>query len=103
MKSKTGEMYMNENNKGIEYFLSTGRKIKHTRKYLNMSQSELAKLVHTSQKQISFYESNEQNITIEKLLEIADALNVEPSKLLPKLNEYRQRPSYLSKYNITID
>ena len=59
-----------------------GNKLKELRKAKSITQSELAKLLHTNQTMIHRYESDKQDMTISRLFEIAKALNVKPSELL---------------------
>ena len=57
-------------------------KIKELRIKRNMTQSELSEKSGVSKRMISAYESNENDITLSKLQNIASALNVSPSDLI---------------------
>ena len=59
-----------------------GDNIKRARESANMTQTELAEAVKTTQAMISRYEWGEQEPTISRLIAIAEALKIKPSKLL---------------------
>lgn len=75
---------MDKRNKDLQFI---GKKIKKIRKSKKISQETLAYKANTSRNYMGCIERGEQNLGIRSLLKIAKALNVEPSELLPKLNE----------------
>ena len=63
--------------------LQVGQRIKHERKMQNLSQQELAEKVGYADKGlISRIESGSLNLSMDKLIKIADALNVDVTELL---------------------
>lgn len=60
------------------------------RKLIGLTQADVALMAHTSQKQIALYESGRQQMTIGMLYRILDAINADPSDVLPSLDQYRQ-------------
>jgi len=48
-----------------------------TRKEHNMTQAQLAKALKTTQKQISKYETLEQSLSIAKLMELCNEIDIE--------------------------
>ncbi len=58
--------------------------IKSARTAAGLNQTELAGKLSTTQQQVSKWESGEQSPTVEKLIEIAGALGVQPAELLQK-------------------
>lgn len=70
-----------------EHLIQFGKKIRKIRKNLNLSQENFGYKTDLHRTYIGSIERGEQNISIETLLKIAKALNVEPSELLPKLEE----------------
>lgn len=83
-------------------YKSPGESIRRERQGRKLSQAALAKLMNTSQKQISFYENNTQSISLDKLLELADVLNVNAYCLIPTLKEYRNNPDYLTEHQLSL-
>ena len=67
---------MKEHDKSIDQHI--GHKIKQRRKQLRLSQADLGKILNVSAQQIQRYESGENTIALEKLLRIANSLNVKP-------------------------
>jgi ribosome-binding protein aMBF1 (putative translation factor) len=67
------------NNK-IEFDLSGN--IRNARESADMTQAELAKAIKTTQAMIHRYEWGEQEPTVSRLIDIAKALKIKPSKLI---------------------
>ncbi len=70
-------------------------RVRETRQNAKLKQSDLAKMIGTSQPYIFLVESAEANITVKTLIRLAQALNVEPvdllvdSQILPNLDKER--------------
>jgi transcriptional regulator with XRE-family HTH domain len=58
-----------------------GLNIRTARTSQGLTQTELGKLLNTSQHQISKYEKNEQSMSVKRLVEISEALGVSPAEL----------------------
>ena len=75
-------------------------RVRETRQNAKLKQSELAKMIGTSQPYIFLVESAETNITVKTLVRLAQALNVEPvdllvdSQILPNLDKERAKEIY---------
>ncbi|MFZ4761437.1 MAG: response regulator [Alphaproteobacteria bacterium] len=65
---------MEENNKLLDKHV--GHKIKERRKILGLTQAELADILGLSHQQIQRYESGENTVSMSRMLEIADGLNI---------------------------
>lgn len=59
-----------------------GTRVRKRRRELGLSQTELAKQLHTTQSAISLYEAGSRAITAQGLVDIAHALDVSPASLL---------------------
>lgn len=59
-----------------------GRNIRKAREDAEMTQVELAKIIHTTQSQIGKYERGEQDMTLTRLIQISNALNVQAIDLI---------------------
>jgi len=66
-----------------ELALSIGSKIRETRKTKSISQEQLALLTTIDRSYLGRIERGEVSITVEKLYQISQTLNVDPKKLLP--------------------
>lgn len=62
-----------------------GKKIKARRKYLGMTQLEFSEILSLTRTSVSNIETGRQNIGIDRLVEIADALRCDLADLLPKI------------------
>lgn len=75
-------------------------RVRETRQNAKLKQSELAKMIGTSQPYIFLVESAEANVTVKTLIRLAQALNVEPvdllvdSQILPNLDKERAKEIY---------
>lgn len=67
----------------VQYWL--GKKIKSRRKYLGMTQLEFSERLSITRTSVANIEIGRQNIGIDRLVEIADALNCDLADLLPKI------------------
>lgn len=65
----------------------TGKLIKKFRQQKGLSQMALAELLGISYQQVQKYESGKSSITIERLLEIAEALDIPLSRFFPSEKE----------------
>ncbi|MFN3916927.1 MAG: helix-turn-helix domain-containing protein [Flavobacteriales bacterium] len=65
--------------------MKVGDRIRNLRKERKLTQEEMATVLNISQRAYSKMENNEVQITPERLEEIAKALNVEVSRILPSL------------------
>ena len=66
-----------------ELALSIGSKIRETRKNKSISQEQLALLTTIDRSYLGRIERGEVNLTVEKLYEIANVLNIDVRKLMP--------------------
>lgn len=66
-----------------ELALSIGSKIRETRKNKSISQEQLALLTTIDRSYLGRIERGEVSITVEKLYQISQILNVDPKILLP--------------------
>lgn len=66
---------------------SLGDVIRCYRKKAGLTQEQLAELLYTKKGYISEIENNKRSITIQKLLDIADALKVHPAKLFAYIGQ----------------
>ena len=66
-----------------ELSLSIGSKIRETRKNKSISQEQLALLTTIDRSYLGRIERGEVSITVEKLYQISQTLNVDPKILLP--------------------
>lgn len=62
-----------------------GRRIRHIRKSIGLRQRELAAKTGVTRTHIANLESGKFNFTLERLVEIADALQCDLRDLLPKI------------------
>ena len=51
-------------------------KLKEAREYANLSQKEVAEKIETTQQQINKYENEQQEMTLQRAIKIADLYNV---------------------------
>ena len=70
------------NNDNLKQRIGIGDRIRTARESASMTQTELAQAVKTTQAMISRYEMGEQEPTVSRLIDIAKALKIKPSKLL---------------------
>ena len=70
------------NNDKLKLRIHIGDNIRTARESADMTQTELAQAVKTTQAMISRYEWGEQEPTISRLIDIAKALKVKPSALI---------------------
>ena len=61
---------------------TVGQNLKAARLQKNLKQSDLAGLIKTTQKQITRYESGEQDMTVSRLRQIEKALDLPTGSLL---------------------
>ena len=61
--------------------MTAGQNIKAAREAAGISQTELAKRIDTTRQQIGKYETGKQDMTLNRLFQIASALGVEPDTL----------------------
>ena len=61
--------------------MTAGQNIKAAREAAGISQTELAKRIDTTRQQIGKYETDKQDMTLNRLFQIASALGVEPDIL----------------------
>lgn len=61
-----------------------GQSVKATRQAARLSQEELAMRIDADQAYVSRVEAGHKNVTLDTIAEIANALNVDPAKLLSK-------------------
>ncbi|MEZ7921913.1 MULTISPECIES: helix-turn-helix domain-containing protein [Acinetobacter] len=66
-----------------ELTVSFGLKVREQRKLKNLSQERLALLCNIDRSYMGRIERGEVNITLEKIYELAKALDVTPENLLP--------------------
>jgi len=66
-----------------ELTVSFGLKVREQRKLKKISQEKLALLCNIDRSYMGRIERGEVNITLEKIYEIAKALEIDPKKLLP--------------------
>ncbi|MFV5589310.1 helix-turn-helix domain-containing protein [Acinetobacter variabilis] len=66
-----------------ELAISIGTKIRETRKSKSISQEQLALLTAIDRSYLGRIERGEVSITIEKLYQISQTLNIDPKNLLP--------------------
>jgi len=59
-----------------------GNRIRAIRKEKNLSQEELAALANIDRSYMGHIERGEKNVTLTKIYQIADALKIQPSKLV---------------------
>ena len=62
--------------------MTAGQNIKAAREAAGISQTELAKRIGTTRQQIGKYETDKQDMTLNRLVQIASALGVEPDTLI---------------------
>ncbi|RSE15660.1 helix-turn-helix domain-containing protein [Acinetobacter johnsonii] len=67
-----------------ELTVSFGLKVQEQRKLKKLSQEKLALICNIDRSYMGRIERGEVNITLEKLYELADALNLDAKDLLPK-------------------
>lgn len=86
--------------KDKELMSTIALRVRETRQNAKLKQSELAKMIGTSQPYIFLVESAEANITVKTLVRLAQALNVQPvdllvnDQILPNLNKERVKEIY---------
>jgi transcriptional regulator with XRE-family HTH domain len=68
------------------FYLSVGKKVKQARENRNITQEELASKVSLSRTSITNIEQGRQQFMAHTLIEIATALAVSPTSLLPEIN-----------------
>jgi len=78
--------------------IKIGIRIKQFRTDWNISQSELAEKIDVSFQQIQKYEKGKTNISVKRLIQISDALNVPLSSLLSEESEATQVASVDTDY-----
>jgi transcriptional regulator with XRE-family HTH domain len=66
-----------------ELAISIGTKIRETRKSKSISQEQLALLTAIDRSYLGRIERGEVNITVEKLYQISQTLDIDPKNLLP--------------------
>lgn len=66
--------------------------IRARRKELGLTQAQAGARIRITQQSWGEYESGNQSITIETLLEIASALEIDARELLPKVNRQATTP-----------
>ena len=74
-----------------------GKTIRYYRKMAGLTQEQLAEKIYTVKSDISEIENDKRSITIQKLLDIADALQVHPAKLFAYIGQTeddRRRVAY---------
>ena len=74
-----------------------GKTIRYYRKMAGLTQEQLAEKIYTVKSDISEIENDKRSITIQKLLDIADALQVHPAKLFAYIGQTeddRRRAAY---------
>ena len=59
-----------------------GQKIRDAREAAGVTQAGLADKIHSTQAQIARYESGEQDMTVIRFLQIAQALGIDPGELI---------------------
>lgn len=64
-----------------------GKTIRYYRKMAGLTQEQLAEKIYTVKSDISEIENDKRSITIQKLLDIADALQVHPAKLFAYIGQ----------------
>ena len=80
--------------------IALSQKVKYFRKQRNMTQSDLAKLMKTSQSNISNLEKGNNKFNIQKLSHIADILNVSLDDLLQdSLISFQNKKNFSSFYD----
>jgi transcriptional regulator with XRE-family HTH domain len=62
-----------------------GKNIQYYRKLKNLSQNELADMIHFSREHVACIETGREYVSLRKLFEIADTLEVSMSKLFEKV------------------
>ena len=62
--------------------MNVGQKIKEIRREKGLTQRDLAKEINKSESTLKKYENGEVAITVDVLLDVAEVLNVNPTKLL---------------------
>ena len=84
--------------------MTIGERIRNIRENKNYSQKELEKMAELPEKSISKYERGENNVPVDNLSKIADALNVSMDYLAGRVKSTTNYKSYENKYtkNTTI-
>ena len=75
-----------KNVKNYSKKISIGEKIRDARKEANLTQAELADLIHISRNQLINYEQDLISPPVDKFIKIADACHISPQELLPEEN-----------------
>ena len=70
----------------IQKKISIGEKIRDARKEANLTQAELADLIHISRNQLINYEQDLISPPVDKFIKIADACHISSQELLPEEN-----------------
>ena len=70
-----------------------GDKIRNRREELKLSQDQLADIVGTSRKAVSRYETGDREMGITFFTQYADALEINPAKLLPDRFQNKETPT----------
>ena len=84
--------------------MTIGERIRNVRENKNYSQKELEKMAMLSEKSVSKYERGENNVPVDNLSKIADALNVSMDYLAGRVKFSTDYKKYENKYtpNTTI-
>ena len=80
--------------------MTAGQNIKAAREAAGISQTELAKRIGTTRQQIGKYETDKQDMTLNRLFQIASALGVEPDTLT-NINIKQKEDTQMKMANIT--
>ena len=78
--------------------MTIGERIRNVRKNKNYSQKELEKMAMLSEKSVSKYERGENNVPVDNLSKIADALNVSMDYLAGRVKFSTDYKKYENKY-----
>ena len=78
--------------------MTIGERIRNIRENKNYSQKELEKMAMLSEKSVSKYERGENNVPVDNLSKIADALNVSMDYLAGRVKFSTDYKKYENKY-----
>ena len=78
--------------------MTIGERIRNVRENKNYSQKELEKMAMLSEKSVSKYERGENNVPVDNLSKIADALNVSMDYLAGRVKFSTDYKKYENKY-----
>ena len=70
----------------IQKKISIGEEIREARKEANLTQVDLADLIHISRNQLINYEQDLISPPVDKFIKIAEACHISPQELLPEEN-----------------